>query len=158
LEPTSRTGDELLHETQYARAVQASCHCGNLSATIDDGARAMVVACHCIACQKRSGSPFGTMAYFPRDALTIRGEATEYARPTDEGTTFTTGFCPSCGSTVYGRASNHPEIVGITVGTIGDPSFAAPVRSIYEQSRHPWIAMPATTAGFVRGPDGPRSR
>ena len=118
----------------------------------------MVVACHCRDCQKRSGSPFGTIAYFPRDAVAIRGDAQEFTRPTDEGNTFTTGFCPTCGSTLYGRASKHPEIIGITVGTIGDPTLAAPVRSIYEQTRHAWITMPDATPGFVRGPQGPRSR
>jgi hypothetical protein len=125
---------------------------------IDDGAEALVVACHCIECQKRSGSPFGAIAYFPADTVTIRGDAREYTRPTDEGGTFTTGFCPTCGSTLYGSASKHPNIVGITVGTISDPSFPPPTRSIYEQSRHHWVAMPETAAGFVRGPEGQRSR
>lgn len=138
--------------------MHASCQCGSLIATIADDAQPMVVACHCLACQRRSGSPFGAIAYFSRDAVTIRGEAREYTRPTDEGNTFTTGFCPTCGSTLYGLASKHPEITGITIGTIGDARLAAPVRSIYEQTRHPWIAMPDTTAGFVRGPEGPRSR
>jgi hypothetical protein len=143
---------------EYARVVNASCQCGKLTAVIDDGAEALVVACHCIECQKRSGSPFGEIAYFPTDAVAIRGEASEYTRPTDEGSTFTTGFCPTCGSTLYGRAPNHPSILGVTVGTISDPAFPAPIRSIYERSRHHWVAMPEATAGFVRGPEGARSR
>jgi hypothetical protein len=109
--------------------VKASCQCGKLSAVIDDGVDALVVACHCIECQKRSGSPFGAIAYFPADTVAFHGEAREYTRPTDEGDTFTTGFCPTCGSTLYGLASKHPGIAGITVGTISDPSFPAPIRS-----------------------------
>ena len=72
--------------------MQASCQCGNLTAEIADGAEAMTVACHCIDCQKRSGSPFGVMAYYPDASVAIGGEAREYARPTDSGHTFTTGF------------------------------------------------------------------
>jgi hypothetical protein len=49
-------------------------------ATIDDGADAMTIMCHCIDCQKRSGSPFGVMAYYPNDSITIVGEAREYTR------------------------------------------------------------------------------
>ena len=138
--------------------MQASCQCGKLTARIDDGAEAFVVACHCIDCQKRSGSPFGEIAYFPVDAVTIRGEAREYTRPTDAGNTFTSGFCSTCGSTLYGSASKHPDLTGITVGTISDPALPAPMRSIYEQSRHPWIAMPETIDRFIRGPEGERSR
>jgi len=138
--------------------VRASCQCGSLSATIEDSVEALVVACHCIDCQKRSGSPFGAIAYFPTEAVAIRGEAREHTRPTDNGNTFTTGFCPACGSTVYGLASKHPGITGITVGTIADPTFPAPVRSIYEQRRHHWVELPDTIDGFVRGPEGPRCR
>ena len=138
--------------------MQASCQCGALTASIADGAEPAVILCHCIDCQKRSGSPFGAMAYYPEGSVTLNGEAHEYARATDSGHIFTTGFCPRCGSTLYGKASRFPEIVGVTVGTISDPSFPAPARSVYEQSRHHWLAMPEETAGFMRGRDGGRSR
>lgn len=138
--------------------MQASCQCGTLTATINDGAEPMVVACHCIDCQKRSGSPFGSMAYYPQTSVAFDGEAREYSRVTDSGETYTTGFCPNCGSTLYGKASRLPDVVGVTVGTISDPDFPAPVRSVYEQSRHHWLAMPAEMPGFVRGRDGARSR
>ena len=138
--------------------MEASCQCGNLTATIADGAEATTVVCHCIDCQKRSGSPFGAMAYYPDDAVAFGGEAREYSRPTDSGGTYTTGFCPSCGSTLYGKASRFAGIVGVTVGALGDPAFPPPLRSVYEQSKHRWLAMPEVTAGFLRGRDGERSR
>lgn len=138
--------------------MQASCQCGNLTAEIADGAEAGVVLCHCIDCQKRSGSPFGAMAYYPDSAVSFQGEAREYARPTDTGGTYTTGFCPACGSTIYGKASRLPGLIGVTVGTISDPAFPAPKRSVYEQSKHHWLAMPDTTPGFICGRDGERSR
>jgi len=138
--------------------MDASCQCGNLTAKIADGAEAMTVACHCIDCQKRSGSPFGIMAYYPDDAVSFAGEAREYSRGTDSGNTYTTGFCPTCGSTLFGKASRFPGITGVTVGTISDPAFPAPIRSVYEQSRHQWLAMPDSTDGFMQGRDGERSR
>ena len=94
----------------------------------------------------------------PEDYVAISGEAREYARATDSGNTYTTGFCPGCGSTLYGKASGFPGVVGLTVGTISQPGFARPTRSVYEQSRHHWVAMPAETQGFVRGRDGERTR
>ena len=138
--------------------MQASCQCGSLTAEIQDGAEPIVVACHCRDCQKRSGSPFGTMAYYPEDYVAIGGEAREYSRPTDSGNTFTTGFCPTCGSTLYGRTSGFPGAVGVTMGTIDEPRLPVPVRSVYEQSRRHWVTMPAETQGFARGRDGERTR
>lgn len=76
-------------------AMQASCQCGNLTAEISDHVEPVIVMCHCIDCQRRSGSQFGSIAYYPAEAVAIAGEAREYGRPTDSGNTFTTGFCPA---------------------------------------------------------------
>jgi hypothetical protein len=133
--------------------MQASCQCGNLKAEIAEGAEPAVVMCHCIDCQKRSGSQFGSIAYYPSDQVTVSGEAGEFSRATDSGNTFTTGFCRTCGSTVYARASRIPDVIGITVGTIADPLFPQPARSVYEQSKHHWIELPGEMARHARGRD-----
>ena len=138
--------------------MQASCQCGSLTAQIQDGAEPIVVACHCRDCQKRSGSPFGTMAYYPEDYVAISGEAREFSRPTDSGNSFTTGFCPTCGSTLYGKPSGMPGIVGVTVGTHAEQRLPVPARSVYEQSRHAWVLMPAETQGFAQGRNSERTR
>ncbi|HEU4651438.1 MAG TPA: GFA family protein [Croceibacterium sp.] len=139
--------------------MHASCQCGTLTAEIQDGAEPMVVACHCVDCQKRSGSPFGTIAYYPEDFVTFAGEAREYTRPTDSGNTFTTGFCPTCGSTIWGKASGFAGIIGVTIGTIAEAQLLpVPARSVYEQSKHRWVAMPAETQGFVQGRNSERTR
>jgi hypothetical protein len=49
-------------------------------------------------------------------------------------------------------------MVGVTVGAIGDPAFGRPARSVYEQSRHHWIELPAAIEGYTRGSDSERSR
>ncbi|MFB0611162.1 GFA family protein [Aurantiacibacter poecillastricola] len=133
--------------------MRAHCQCGKLSADISDDAQAMTVLCHCTDCQRRSGSPFGVMAYYDAAAVTLVGEATEYERATDSGSTFTTGFCPNCGSTVYARPGKYPGMIGIAVGAFADPSFPAPVRSVYEQSRHPWVGLPDTMPRHPMGRD-----
>ena len=131
--------------------MQASCQCGKLTAAVAEGADAMTVMCHCLDCQRRSGSPFGSIAYFPGDAVTISGSPREFTRPTDNGYSFTTGFCPECGSTVYARASRMPEITGVPLGAFADPSFAQPLRSVYEQSKHGWVPLPEGLTHHPRG-------
>lgn len=130
--------------------MKAECQCGQLTVELP-GPTPAVVACHCIACQRRSGSPFGLMAYYGADQLTINGEARRYERPTDEGNTFETFFCPTCGSTVYARAGKHPTMIGIPVGTIANPEFQRPVRSVWEQTMHRWITVPGEVQHFPKG-------
>jgi hypothetical protein len=42
----------------------------------------------------------------------------------------------------YGYPS-APDMVAVPVGAFADPSFPAPVRSIYETRMHPWVGLPA---------------
>lgn len=130
--------------------MRAECQCGQLSVELL-GPTTAVVACHCIACQRRSGSPFGVLAYYPTDQLTMSGEAKRFKRQTDEGNSFENFFCPECGSTVYARAGKHLTMIGIPVGAIADPDFQAPVRSVWEQSKHKWVAVPGEVQHFPKG-------
>lgn len=130
--------------------MKAQCQCGAVTVAAEAPSPA-VVACHCTACQRRTGSPFGVLAYYPADALTIAGETKRFARATESGGVFETFFCPRCGSTVYARAAKHPGLIGVAVGTMADPDCPPPVRSVWEEGRHRWVAMPASTERFARG-------
>ena len=121
--------------------MRAQCQCGQLAAQLP-GCTPAVVACHCISCQRRSGSPFGVLAYYPAEWVTVSGEATRFERPADSGGAFETFFCPRCGSTVYAKASKHPAMIGVAVGAIADPDFQPPVRSVWEATMHKWVTMP----------------
>ena len=103
----------------------------------------MSVACHCLSCQQRTGSPFTVMAYYTKNDVTLAGDATQFSRDTDAGNQFTSGFCPACGSTVWAIASKYPDKIGIPIGAFSDPLFGAPDRSVFERSKHYWVALPA---------------
>src|SRR5262245_36369720 len=112
----------------------ASCQCGALHIAAK-GEPDSVVVCSCKDCQRRSGSPIGEGAYYVRDKLSISGEAREYARQTDAGNTFHTFFCTTCGTSLYFFSSRDPNRVGVAVGAFADPSFPAPQRSVFEESK-----------------------
>jgi hypothetical protein len=124
---------------------QASCSCGQLRVACE-GEPVRVSICHCLACQKRTGSIFGVQARFPKDAVKVEGTATEYVRIADEGGRVTLRFCPACGATVFYELEVLPGFVGVPVGGFADPSFPAPKVSIYEARRHTWADMPGLDA------------
>jgi hypothetical protein len=116
----------------------AQCSCGQLALSLP-GPSKRVVACHCIACQRRTGAPFSVGAFYPVEAVTISGTAKKFTRAAASGGKVHNHFCPDCGSTVYWKADMFPEMIGVTVGAIADPSYPAPVRSVFEQSKHAWV-------------------
>lgn len=120
----------------------ASCSCGQLTAQVV-GDPVRVSICHCLACQRRTGSVFGQQARFRREDVTLAGTSTEFVRVGDEGTRITFHFCPQCGSTVYYELGGMVEYLAIPVGAFADPGFPAPSVSVYEERMHGWVVPPA---------------
>ena len=120
----------------------ASCSCGQLTARVV-GEPVRNSICHCLACQRRTGSVFGQQARFPRENVTVSGASTEWVRVNDEGSRATFHFCPTCGATVYYEPESFKGFVGIPVGAFADPNFPAPRVSVYESRKHPWVVVPA---------------
>ncbi|WP_437827026.1 GFA family protein [Sorangium sp. So ce1153] len=119
----------------------ASCSCGKLSAEVE-GEPVRVSVCHCLACQRRTGSVFGAQARFRRESVKIKGSGKDFVRVGDEGTKSTFTFCPECGATVYYAMAGHEDMIAIPVGAFADPDFPGPTYSVYEERMHGWVVMP----------------
>lgn len=124
---------------------RAACHCGQLKVSCE-GEPVRVSVCHCLGCQRRTGSAFGVQARFRREQVRVEGEASVFARAGEPGASSSFRFCPACGSTVYWEAEALPDVILVSVGAFADPSFALPSVSFYEARRHPWVALPDTVA------------
>lgn len=114
--------------------MQARCVCGAVTADLP-GPSPDIVACHCIDCQRRAGSPFRVGAYYPAGAVNCVGAVTEFARPTEAGGEFRTCFCSVCGTSVYRTTRFKPDTIGVAVGALGDPAYPAPLSCLWERSR-----------------------
>ena len=120
---------------------QARCSCGQLTATTR-GEPVRISMCHCLACQRRTGSAFSAQARFPADQVTLAGQASQWSRTGDSGATATFRFCPTCGATLWWDFDAVPGVIAIPLGAFADPTFPAPRFSVYEEFRHPWTGMP----------------
>lgn len=132
-------GEETLRE--------ARCQCGQLHLQTR-GEPSRVSVCHCLDCQRRSGSVFATQARFPETQVTLHGEAKTWSRRGDEGGGATFGLCPQCGSTVYYRNLDMPDAIAIPVGAFADPAFPPPSYSVYEERQHAWVRITGDMAHY----------
>lgn len=119
----------------------ASCSCGQLKAEVE-GEPTRVSVCHCLACQRRTGSAFGYQARFPLAQVRVSGVSTAFERVGDEGSKATFHFCPKCGATLYYLNEGLDDTLAIPVGAFADPQFPAPKVSVYEERMHAWVKVP----------------
>ena len=120
---------------------RAACSCGQLH-IVAEGEPIRISMCHCLACQRRTGSAFGLQARFPVERVRIEGRSTAYVRSSDSGEARTFHFCPECGATVHYRLSTVPDVVAVPIGAFADPAFPPPTISVYESRRYPWLTVP----------------
>lgn len=118
----------------------ATCRCGQLSTTVT-GEPVRVSVCHCLECQKRSGSAFAFQARWPDENVTHSGDFREWSNTGDSGGTGVFRFCPTCGSTVSYVIDRLPGLTAIAVGAFADPGFPAPEYSLYENRKHRWFEI-----------------
>lgn len=115
----------------------ATCSCGQLRVTCV-GEPPRVSICHCLDCQKRTGSVFAVQARFARENVTIAGDSSQWTRKGDSGGGATFHFCSTCGATVYWRPEASLELIYVAVGAFADSSFPPPTISVYEERQHAW--------------------
>lgn len=124
----------------------AACRCGQLS-LVASGDPVRVSVCHCLDCQKRSGSAFAAQARFPADSVTIAGTSNHYAHTGHYGVA-RFHFCPDCGSHLFFRHDDAPETIAVPIGMFADPHAFTPTVQVYGNRMHPWVEITGAPEQF----------
>jgi hypothetical protein len=94
--------------------------------------------CQCRDCQRDTGAGHASVMVFPRAAMRITGDVAENLRTGDSGAVKHKGFCGNCGSPLYNKPENVPDMIGVYVGTLDDPSGFKPQMVIFASRGHGW--------------------
>jgi hypothetical protein len=133
-------------------SIKGSCLCGGIRYEVDRFT-GPVVNCHCSMCRKATGAAFRTRVSVPSEAFRwLAGEAlvTRYASSPGEART----FCRVCGATLPTFFSDHPEVIGLPLGTLDEDPGIRPTMNVYVASKAPWFditdELPQLAAGAAR--------
>ena len=129
----------------------AACACGELSIALR-GEPMLVGMCHCLQCQRRTGSLFGAACLFDMSqVVAITGPERTWTRAGDSGRTVTFHFCPQCGSSVFWTRDHRPDLMTVAVGAFSDPTFPPGSVAMWTEHRHAWLALPEDLRQFPQG-------
>ena len=118
----------------------ATCRCGQLKAECE-GEPVRISVCHCLDCQRRSGSAFAAQARFPVEQVRFEGDSKEWVHIGDSGNATRFHFCPDCGGTVWYQGGGMPDLIAVAIGAFADPAFPAPRFSVWEGRKHAWVEI-----------------
>jgi hypothetical protein len=117
------------------------CMCGGVRFEVSE---ALVAAtyCHCKRCQRRTGSAASAQARIVPGSLRIlSGE--ELVRAWDPpGGGYAKEFCSACGSALWSRHPDDPEIIAVRLGAFdGDPGIRPSLHQFVAYAA-PWEEIP----------------
>ena len=97
--------------------------------------------CHCTRCQRRTGtaaSPGARIA--PGSLRVLAGE--EHIRAYEPADGFAKVFCIACGSSLWSRSQEDPEVVSIRLGAFDDDPGIRPTYRQFVAYAAPWEPIP----------------
>src|SRR5262245_62088393 len=125
---------------------QGGCLCGAIRYTVDAPITGLR-ACHCINCQKHTGSGGSVNAVVPSDKFRItKGTTRKYDdSATRSGRTLSRHFCEKCASPIYSHRNPNPGFVVVRAGTLDDSSGIKISTHIWTSRARSWDHIdPAT--------------
>jgi hypothetical protein len=130
------------------RVLEGGCACGAVRYRL--GSEPMFVhCCHCLDCQRQTGSAFVLNALIETDRVAVlSGAPAPVAVPTDSGRPHEIFRCPTCHTALWSDYGRRGVLRFVRVGTLDDPSALQPDVHIYTRSKLPWVALPAGVPAF----------
>ena len=132
-------------------SVTGGCLCGAVRYSIDaEPLPGRQLLCHCVDCQKQTGTAFVSGIAFPADNVVVTGPVTTYTQPGGQsGEAMNRRFCTRCGSPIMIDKDGTGRKL-IMAGTLDDKTLFRPVLNLFcEQAPH-WVVMPEGTEKLAR--------
>ena len=127
------------------------CLCGKIKFSGDTEIKLMA-NCHCRDCRAATGAAYGTLLFVAEDALHVSGTPKVFRHKADSGADMEKHFCPDCGSQLFGRNSNRPNMVSMRAGVVEQTDLVKPSVNVFLDSKIPSTPIDPELKGFPRMP------
>ena len=125
------------------------CACGEVRYRLTT-APMFVHCCHCLNCQRHTGSAFVINMLIEASRVEVLSGAPQPVdMPLNGGSPNRIFRCPKCQVAVWSEYGGRPQILFVRAGTLDDPSKVSPDVHIYTRSKLPWVALPASVPSFA---------
>ncbi len=123
--------------------MNGGCLCGKVRYQINgEPDKRMQITCHCRDCQQVTGAGHARSMGVAADSVEWDGTPKIY-QIQHEKSVVDTAFCGDCGSPLYKRSSNLPDLIFFHVGSLTPESSRdwRPNMTVYTERRAPWDTL-----------------
>jgi hypothetical protein len=128
--------------------MEGGCACGELRYRLR-WPPLFVHCCHCLNCQRQTGSAFVINVLIESDRVELLAGAPERVPVPRSGSKRQQIYrCPECGTAVWSTYTRK-SVLFVRAGTLDDPSAVEPDVHIFTRSKVPWLTLPESTPSFT---------
>lgn len=111
------------------------------------------VACHCLDCQRRTGSAFSFTVYFHESHMSYQEkDFANYQFTSKGGRKITSYFCDTCGTSLFFKGDMQNDLVGVNAGCFLDGVGAFDIdQQVYCEDKAEFVTL-ACYVAFKKGP------
>ena len=126
---------------------EGGCSCGEVRYRLASDPL-FVHCCHCLNCQRQTGSAFVINLLIERDRVEmLSGEPQAVDVPRDSGGMQRIYRCPNCQVALFSEYT-YPEVWFVRGGTLDEPRSVTPDVHIFTRSKVDWVQIPESAAAF----------
>ena len=127
-------------------AREGGCSCGAVRYRLT--AEPLIVhCCHCLNCQRQTGSAFVINLLVESGRLEVSGDVRPVDVPREDSRPQRIFRCPECEVAVFSEYGS-PAVKFVRGGTLDDPTSIEPDVHIYTRSKLPWVTLPEGVTAF----------
>ncbi len=124
------------------------CACGAVRYRLKEKPM-FVHCCHCLDCQRQTGSAFVLNALIESDRVELlSGAPVAVTLPTDSGRPHDVYRCTACQTALWSDYGRRRVLSFLRIGTLDDPRAFAPDVHIFTRSKQPWVGLPDDVPAF----------
>ncbi len=128
--------------------LEGGCACGAVRYRLTS-APMFVHCCHCLDCQRQTGSAFVLNALIETDRIELLArEPIPTGVPTDSGQPHNIYRCVACHVALWSDYGGRPKLRFVRIGTLDNPAVLSPDVHIHVRSKVPWVKLPHSVPSF----------
>ena len=130
--------------------IKGSCLCGAVKYELK-GEISQILLCHCSRCRKATGSAFAALTPVRTEDLHfISGE--QSIKKFDSAPGVGRYFCQDCGSPLFSKRENAPELVRLRIGTLDTKIPTTPIAHVFVASKSEWFEICDSNPQYAERP------
>ena len=124
-------------------SLEGGCTCGKVRYRMTSKPL-FVHCCHCLWCQRETGSAFALNAMIEADRVALlKGSPMVVETPSNSGKGQKILRCPECQIAVWSHYAGAGETLSfVRVGTLDEPDLLSPDIHIFTETKQPWVVLP----------------